>query len=800
MKIRRFLSSVRWRFLLFLGSLLISAVLFLFAPAFTAPAAFALASTPAPKSSPAPAAPSPAPAASPFHNSSFIIHSSPPVPALQLDHPMSFKHDVLPVLTKAGCNTGACHGAAIGRDGFHLSLFGYDPDGDYNRITREMGARRINLAMPEESLLLLKATGSVPHTGGKRFDPSSDFYKAVFQWLNAGAPHDPLNAPKVVSVQIAPTEMVIEGQNVSRQLQVIAHYSDGSLRDVTSLAVFITNNDPVAKVSPAGLISSGDRGEAFVMARFDTTTVGCDVIVVPKDLSFTFPKVEERNYVDTLIDDKLKKLRIAPSGLCTDEEFLRRVSIDITGTLPTTPEHDRFLADHDPQKRAKLVDALLKRPEFADIWVMKWAELLQIRSGTDVSYKSALVYYNWLRDQILQNVPVNELVRQLVSSTGGTFENPAAGFYQFEVDPLKLAEDTAQAFLGVQIKCAQCHNHPFDRWTMNDYRGFVAFFTQVARKKGEDPRETIVFDRHQGESVNPITNKVIPPKFLGGLQLAPSQEDRRQLLADWMADPANPWFARHFANIVWAQFFGRGIIEPVDDVRVSNPPANPALLDALARHLVAYNYDFRKLIRDICLSRTYQLSSQPNDTNEADIRNFSHSGIRRLRAEVLLDCISQATGTKDKFQGLPLGAHAVQIADGATTNYFLRTFGRATRETPCSCEVSIDPNLSQALHLINGDTVQGKIAGGAVVAKMMLAKEDDQTILTNLYLRTLGRSPTPDELHTLSPLLADADARQQAADNVPGPDGIRHPSRIRQKTLEDIFWALLNSKEFMFNH
>jgi hypothetical protein len=335
---------------------------------------------------------------------------------------------------------------------------------------------------------------------------------------------------------------------------------------------------------------------------------------------------------------------------------------------------------------------------------------------------------------------------------------------------------------------------------MNDYRGFVAFFTQVARKKGEDPRETIVFDRHQGESVNPITNKVIPPKFLGGLQLAPSQEDRRQLLADWMADPANPWFARHFANIVWAQFFGRGIIEPVDDVRVSNPPANPALLDALARHLVAYNYDFRKLIRDICLSRTYQLSSQPNDTNEADIRNFSHSGIRRLRAEVLLDCISQATGTKDKFQGLPLGAHAVQIADGATTNYFLRTFGRATRETPCSCEVSIDPNLSQALHLINGDTVQGKIAGGAVVAKMMLAKEDDQTILTNLYLRTLGRSPTPDELHTLSPLLADADARQQAADNVPGPDGIRHPSRIRQKTLEDIFWALLNSKEFMFNH
>jgi hypothetical protein len=697
---------------------------------------------------------------------------------------MSFKHDVLPVLTKAGCNTGACHGAAIGRDGFHLSLFGYDPDGDYNRITREMGARRVDLAMPEESLLLLKATGSVPHTGGKRFDLSSDFYKAVFQWLDAGAPHDPPNVPKVTSVQIAPTEMVIEGQNVPRQLQVIAHYSDGTLRDVTQLAVFITNNEPTAKVSPGGLVTSGDRGEAFVMARFDTTTVGCQVIVVPKDLAFTFPQVEERNYVDKLIDDKLRKLRIAPSGLCTDEEFLRRVSIDITGMLPTVAEHDKFLADPDPQKRAKLVDALLERPEFADIWVMKWAELLQIRSGNssglDVSYKSAVVYYNWLRDQILQNVPVNELVRQLVSSSGGTFESPAAGFYQFEADPLKLAEDTAQAFLGVQIKCAQCHNHPFDRWTMNDYRGFVAFFTQIARKKGEDPRETIVFDRHDGESVNPITNKVIPPKFLGGAQLPPGPEDRRQLLADWLADPGNPWFSKHFANIVWAQFFGRGIIEPVDDVRVSNPAANPALLEALANHLVEYKYDFRKLIRDICLSRTYQTSSQPNDTNEADVRNFSHSGIRRMRAEVLRDCISQATGTKDKFRGLPLGAHAVQIADGTTTDYFLRTFGRATRETPCSCEVSIEPNLSQALHLINGTTVQGKIVGGAVVAKMIGQKQDDQTILTNLYLRTLGRSPTGDELKTLMPLLADPGARQ--------------------KTLEDIFWALLNSKEFMFNH
>jgi hypothetical protein len=755
------------------GSVALAVIACLLIRVGTAPAVANMvpASTPAaPKAAAAPAQPP--------------VAASAPVPALQLDHPMSFKHDVLPVLTKAGCNTGACHGAAIGRDGFHLSLFGYDPDGDYDRITREMGARRINLAIPEDSLVLLKATGSVAHTGGKRFDKSSDFYKAVYSWLAAGAPHDPPDVPKVTAVEIFPTEMVIEGDNQARRLQVLAHYSDGSVRDVTQLAVFNTNNETTAKVSPAGEITSGERGEAFVMARFDTTTVGTQVIVVPKGLAFTFPQVEERNYIDTLIDAKLKKLRIAPSGPCTDEEFLRRSTLDITGMLPSVEEHARFLADKDPQKRAKLVDELLARPEFVDMWVMKWAELLQIRSGNDtgqqISYKAALVYFNWLRDQLTQNVPVNELVRKLIASNGGSFQDPEAGFYQFEYDPLKLAEDTAQAFLGVQIKCAQCHNHPFDRWTMNDYRGFVAFFTQIGRKKGEDIRETIVFDRHQGQSVNPITKQVIPPKFLGGDQPPQTFEDRRQQLADWLADPNNPYFARHFSNIVWAQFFGRGIIEPVDDVRVSNPAANPQLLDALAQHLVDYKYDFRKLIRDICMSRTYQTSSQSNATNEMDVRNFSHSGIRRLRAEVLLDCISQATGTKNKFRGLPLGAHAVQIADGTTTSYFLRTFGRATRTTPCSCEVSIEPNLSQALHLINGTTVEGKIVKGGVVQRLVDMKQDDKTILANLYLRTLSREPTDAEMKTLLPLLADANTRQ--------------------KTFEDVFWALLNSKEFMFNH
>ncbi len=659
--------------------------------------------------------------------SAAILHGRADAPvlvkAIRLDQPISFKRDVMPILTKAGCNTGGCHGSARGQDGFHLSLFGYDPAGDYDRITREMGARRVNLALPEESLLLQKATGSVAHTGGKRFGKESEFYRAIVQWLDAGAPRDPADLPTPVSVEMTPSEILLEGENATRQVAVTAHYSDGMVRDVTPLAVFFTNNEGTAKISPAGLVTSGARGEAFVMARFATTTVGTPVIVVPKGLAYTFPPVAERNYVDTLVDAKLKKLRILPSEVCTDEEFLRRVTLDITGLLPTGAEYSAFLASAAADKREKWIDELLTRPGFVDMWVMKWAELLRIRSGLDVSQKSALVYFNWLRGELSQNVPVNQIVRKLIDSDGGVFENPAAGFYQFETDPLKLAEDTAQAFLGVQVKCAQCHNHPFDRWTMNDYRGFVAFFTQIARKKGEDPREIVVYDRHEGESKNPITFATLPPKFLGGATPDVAGRDRRAVLADWMSSPQNPYFAKHFANILWAQFFGRGIVEPVDDVRVSNPPSNTALLDALASHFVAYNYDLKHLVRDICNSRTYQLSSISNDTNASDVRNFSHSQVRRLRAEVMLDCISQVTDTKTKFKGMPLGARAVQIADGDTTSYFLRTFGRATRETPCTCEVSMEPNLSQALHLLNGDTVEGKIAKGALIQKMLVEKK-----------------------------------------------------------------------------
>ncbi len=694
--------------------------------------------------------------------------------------PIGFRRDVMPVFMRAGCNTGACHGSARGQDGFHLSLFGYDPDGDHFRLTREMTGRRLNFGVPEESLLLQKATGAVAHTGGKRFEKNSELYQTLLRWIEQRAPNDPPDTPFATSLEVSPKEILLEGENTEHQLTVHARYSDGSVRDVTSLAVFLSNNEGSAKISVDGMITAKQRGEAFVMARFATFTVGAEVIVRPKGLVFEPSTLAPRNYIDELNDGKLRKLCIQPSEVCTDEAFFRRVYIDLIGRLPNTEEQTAFLANADENKRAKLIDALLRRKEFVDLWVMKWAEMLQIRSSQDITYKNALLYYEWLQQQLAENVPVNEIARQLIASSGGTFANPAASYYQAETDPLKLAEDTAQAFLGVQIKCAQCHNHPFDQWTMNDYRGFVGFFTQIGRKKGEDARETIIFDRHEGESKHPVSGKNVAPKFLGGAEPGASEKDRREMLAEWIAAPENPWFARHVANVVWANFFGRGIVEPVDDVRISNPPSNAALLDALGRKFAASNYDLRQLVREICNSRTYQTSSVTNETNQDDARNFSHSAIRRIRAEVMLDSISQVTNTTDKFRALPRGAHAVEIPDGQTSSYFLKTFGRATRETPCSCEVSMEPNLSQALHLLNGDTVPKKIKEGAVVKQLLAQGKTPSEVLENLYLRCFVRKPTEAERANLEPMLAAA--------------------TDKQKVLDDVFWALLNSKEFMFNH
>lgn len=694
--------------------------------------------------------------------------------------PISYTLDVMPVFLKANCNTGSCHGAARGKDGFRLSLYGFDVNGDYNRITRDFSSRRINLAFPEDSLLLTKGAGVVPHTGGTRFRKGDELYETVHEWLRDGAVIDQGEIPIVTKVDIYPKGAVLNGEGAQQKITVRAYYSDGTDRDVTHLAYFSSNNDNSAIIEQDGVVTAQNRGEAFIMARFDTHTVGTHFIVLPKNLEFAWNELPENNYIDTHMHNKFKNLRIIPSELCTDEEFIRRVTLDVTGRLPTVDEYNAFLADVDPKKRDKLVDELLTRKEFVEIWVMKWAELLTIRTTNQISYKSMLLYYTWLQERVANNVPMNVMVQELLGSNGGTFANAATNYYQNETNTLKVAENVAQVFMGMRMQCAQCHNHPFDRWTMDDYYSFAAFFSQIGRKRGEDPREIIVFNSGSGEVRHPVGNRVMAPKFLGGETPDVAGKDRRQVMANWLASDENPFFSQNLSNIVWAHFFGKGIIQEVDDVRISNPPVNKELLDALSQKLREYNYDFKKLVRDICTSRTYQLSTKTNETNEKDTTNFSHATLRRMRAEVLLDAITQVTTTSNKFPGLPSGARAVQIANGNTSTYFLTTFGRAKRETVCSCEVKMEPNLSQALHMLNGDTVNAKVTQGGLVATRLGEEVPHEKIVEEIYIRCLTRKPTEKELTNLMELVSQEENKQQA--------------------LEDVFWALLNSREFVFNH
>jgi hypothetical protein len=686
----------------------------------------------------------------------------------------------MPVFMRAGCNTGACHGSARGKDGFRLSLFGFDPPGDHFRLTREVPFRRINLALPQQSLLLQKATGNVMHTGGKRFGEESEYYRALLNWLEAAAPDDPADVPTVEAVEIFPPRMMLEGAGAKQPLVVRAKYSDGADRDVTHLAVYLSNNDNSATVDDHGLVTAAHRGEALVLARFDTKTVGSEAIVLPAGLQYTPPSEKPVNYIDELVNAKLNKLRILPSDLCSDEVFLRRVSIDIAGLLPTEEEHEEFLSDTSPDKRAKLIDRLLERKEFAEVWAMKWAEVLMVKSSNTVSYKSAFLYSNWLTEQIANGVPLDEMARKLLSANGGTFTNPATNFYQIENDTLKTAENVAQVFMGLRIQCAQCHNHPFDRWTMDDYYSFAAFFSQIGRKQGEDYRETIVFNSGGGDVKHPVTGQAKQPTFLGGAAAEVKGKDRREVFSAWLTSPDNPYFASSVCNRVWAHFFGRGIVEPVDDIRVSNPPSNSELFHALGKKLVAYQYDLKKLVRDICNSNAYQRSTAPNESNRDDQRNFARGNIRRIQAEMLLDCVSKVTETKDKFRGLPLGARAVQIADGTTTNYFLTTFGRTPRETVCACDVKTDPTLSQALHLLNGDSVHNKVRSGGLIKRLLDEGRSPADVIRSLYILTLSRQPSADELDKLLKLV----------EGQPKP----------REALEDIFWAVLNSREFLFNH
>ncbi len=694
--------------------------------------------------------------------------------------PISFKLDIMPIFMKAGCNSGSCHGAARGKDGFRLSLFGFDPNGDHYRLTRELSGRRIDLAVPESSLAIEKSIGAVPHTGGKRFELNSEYGQDLVRWIADSCPIDAAAIPTCVGVELYPKQAVLDGPGATQQVTVRAKYSDGSDRDVTNLALFLTNNDNSASISDKGVVTGGARGEAYVMARFSTHTVGSQYIVLPKGLNFTPFQSKEANYIDTHVNIKLNKLRMTPSEVCTDEVFVRRLYLDLIGLLPTLEEYNRFVADTAPDKREKLIDELLNRKEFTEIWVSKWAEWLMMRSNNVISYKAMLLYYNWLSQQVASNVPLDKMVQGLLGANGGTFKVPATNYFQNETDTLKVSENVAQVFMGMRIQCAQCHNHPFDRWTQDDYYGFASFFSQIGRKGGEDYRETIIFNAGGGEVRHPIDNRVMVPTFLGGGPADTAGKDRREILAKWLASPQNPYFASNFANRVWHHFFGIGIIEPIDDVRISNPASNPELLLELATKFTSYNYDFKQLVRDICRSQTYQRATNRNESNMTDEMNFAHANLRRIKAESMLDCISEVTNTKDKFQGLPLGAKATQIADGSTSTYFLETFGRAKRETVCSCEVRMEPSLSQALHLLNGDTVNSKIQQGGVIDKWLAEKVEPLQIVERLYISCLGRKPTEAEITNFKPLFTEGSNVKQA--------------------LEDTFWALLNSREFLFNH
>lgn len=695
----------------------------------------------------------------------------------------SFQNDVVPVLMRYGCSTGGCHGASRGKDGFRLSLFGYDPSADHFRLTREFVNRRVNIALPEDSLLLKKGAGTLPHGGGKKLTPDDANFTLLRDWIAAGAPKGPADEAHMDSVTVYPADLTLDAAGQSHHLVVMGRFTDGSQRDVTHLCVLESSDDTIASVTREGVVSSHRRGEVFISVRLPAFISGVRVDVVPGEQA-PAPLAQGFNFIDEAVYARLSKLRMTAAEVCSDEDFLRRVFIDTIGLLPTAEDYQHFIKDTRSDKREQLVDSLLKRPEFTDLWTMKWGERLQARSVVSASashQKATVRYTEWLHSQIEAETPMNEIIRRLVASKGTWIENPETNFYR-ERDPKVLMENMAQLFLGARLQCAQCHNHPFDRWTQNDYYGMVAFFARTQKKKCEDMMDNLVYEAPSGETSHPVTQKQVAPKFLGGSSPTTADRERRTVLADWLTAPDNHLVARNLANIYWQHFFGVGIIDPVDDARVSNPPSNPELLDALAARLVAVGFKPRALIRDILLSRTYQHASLANETNLADTRNYSHAYPRRMLSEVLWDCLTQATGYfDDGFYFERPGTRAVQIGDGGITNTFLSTFGRSKRETPCTCEVKSASTLSQALSLINGTSITHCIERGKNLPAWTAQEKDPQKVIRSLYLASLSRLPSESETSAFTEVLRTHKGGPKIA-------------------LQDIFWAVLNSNEFIFNH
>ena len=682
-----------------------------------------------------------------------------------------FATRVLPVLTKAGCNTGACHGAAVGQGGFKLSLLGYDPAQDFDNITRELSGRRLDFAAPAESLLLRKSTRQLDHDGGRRIKRDSGAHRTLLDWIAAGAPFGPRDL-RVMQIEVAPADILLLAPGKSHQLRVTARLSDGRTEDVTALALYNSDDDGIADVAATAEVTVSNRGLTAVMVRYLGQVAAVRVGAPFQDAELKNVSFPAQNFIDEKVLTELKRLRIPPSPLADDAEFFRRVHLDVTGRLPEAGRVRAFLAEPpSTAKRARVIDELLASPAFVDFWTLKLADLLVINSkkmGDD----GAKAYHGWLREQLAANAPFDRTVRTLLTASGDTTQHGPANFFGVANDPRDLGEFVSQTFLGMRVACARCHNHPFDRWTMNDYHHFAAYFARTGHEGGR------VVVRANGEVQHPKTGKDVLPRPLGDDgAAAETAGDRRGALAAWMTSADNPMLARAVANRIWKALLGRGLIEPVDDVRATNPASNPALLDALADDFAKHGYDLRRLVRTIVASRTYQLSPVANEINRQDERFFSHAYLKPLTAQVLADAIAQVTGVPEQYAGYPEGTTAVQLRDSQVASYALDVFGRCPRTTGCENPAQFGGGLSQALHLINGRTVNARL-GPAV--KQQLAGRPDRAVIEELYLRSLSRLPTePESAHWSEALKA---------------------STAREEFLEDLLWALLNSREFAFNH
>ncbi len=748
-----------------------------------------------------------------------------------------FTHHVESVLSKTGCSMGACHGAAAGKNGFRLTLRGYDPDMDYERLLYESGGRRIQKADPGNSLLLLKATLAVPHAGGLRFKENTLEYKVIAEWIAQGMPGPSEKDAKLERLEVIPSDRVLT-ENADQQLVVRAHFSDGKVEDVTHWARYTSNEEGIATVDESGKVNTKGVGETSITVMYiDKVATARVTVPFPNQVTAKqYQSIPRASYIDQLVLQKLETLRILPSDLATDEEFVRRVYLDVIGTLPTAQEVRTFLTDKSANKRAKLIDELLDRPEYVDFWTYKWGDMLRVNRET-LTEKGMWAFYAWLRDSVAENKPWDKLVYDVLTANGSNFSYGPSNFYRISRNPEDLTETVSQAFLGIRVSCARCHNHPFEKWTQADYYKFANHFSRITRKNGDTPQDLIITAATGGEINFPKTGKPFAPQPYDGKPMpADSTLDRRVYLAEWLTAPDNSYFVQSIVNRVWRHYMGRGLIEPVDDLRLTNPPTNQALMDAMCKDLTEHKFDLKHLMRQILNSRTYQLTSRPKPENKKDDRQYSRYFVKRLTAEQLLDAICAVTGKPEKFGGLPMGYRAIQLPDTKVANYFLDVFGRPPRQITCDCERAQEPNMAQALHLINGAGVNQKIAADdGLVARLLKEMQSDNAIIEELYLTCFGRMPTQQEmaaaLQTVDEAMnpkpavpgepkpavakpepkpaeakpADAKAadakpaEMKPAEKKPEPPKF-DPAVARRQVFEDLLWALINGKEFVFNH